>query len=174
MPDQSPEPKPSHSASDPKSNGGKPRPAWAKAFDKDAQPEAEPAGLPKSRIALYAIILGLGLIFWRKVGSSDPPPAVESPASKKAKQSTQGSAAAKTDSLRAKRAALAAARRAAAAASDSGGTGYSGLATAYADDAQAPEDLAAYEFVRTPWENPQSPSLAERVNRLDQGYDRHP
>lgn len=156
------------SVSDPNSPSSKPRPAWAKAFEKDAVPEESAGGLPRTRLALYAIILGLGLILWTRMGSSDPPPA-DSPPAKKARLASQGASPA--DSARIRKAA---AVRRAKAARDSTRPAGPAAVPEYSDPHPAPENPADYQFVRTPWESPESPALRERAGRLDKGYDRHP
>ena len=132
----------------------------------DANPSS--GGIPKARLVLYFILFGLGLIVWQKMGSSDPPPDPGPPA-KKAKVAAKG--ASQADSARIRRAA---AVRRAKAARDSTRPAGPGSLPDYSDPHPAPENQAAYEFVRTPWEDPESPALAERARRLDQGYDPHP
>jgi hypothetical protein len=127
-----------------------------KAMEQDEPPTGTSGGIPKSRIVLYLIVLVVGLVVWKNLGESDPPPAQTVPKAKKVKRVGSNPGAIPADSTRIK------------------STAASRLAKDYSEPLPAPEDLAVYEFVRTPWEKPQSPALAGRLRRMDQGYNRHP
>lgn len=140
-------------------------------IDQADSSEGTADGIPKSRLVLYLVIFIVGLLLWKNMGEDAPPPAQAVPAEKKPKRVGAKQGATPADSARIKRAA---AVRRAKAARDSTRPAGAGKGVDYSDPHPAPEDLAAYEFVRTPWESPQSPALAGRLRRMDEGYDRHP
>lgn len=123
------------------------------------------APFPTSLVVLMALVAVGGFVLYKQFLSE---PVKEAPPPKKKKKNPK--AVQVQDSIAKVTAAVAVAKKKAA---DDDPIPEEALEDAAA--ARHPDEIqAAYEFARVPWDKPGSRALAERVNRMDRGFDSRP